>query len=413
MSSSFRSLTRVGWLGWLSVAHMAVILPAAAQEVAFVPQGNVSAEWASNRSLTVPAAPNSELYRATVGGDLIRRTLVSDLDFRPLLSVQHDNQISSFDSFEALVDLVGDYRTLRSESSVIAEYHRQDSYNSQYGISGFNPLNPNAPDTTGGTIVTGNTKSSFEVAPELSYDLTQRVSLSGSADLLAVRYTTEVPGQLVSYNSPQVDLALGWALSPTTRVELGPYYAYYNPVHDTEGAVKTTTWGAALDYVSRFSRVSQFKITARVERDTEPAAFGAPSFSQTNWGLEWVGSHKFLTSQIQYSIGKFLQPNSAGGRSELDQFRVQYNKLLTQRWSVNAAVRLTRESDIGTVVLDNNNTRDRANAQLIVSYLLTPEWFISGGYRYARLKDTSATEAANSNGVIVSFGYHGLQPPRD
>jgi hypothetical protein len=126
-----------------------------------------------------------------------------------------------------------------------------------------------------------------------------------------------------------------------------------------------------------------------------------------------VGSHKFLTSQIQYSIGKFLQPNSAGGRSELDQFRVQYNKLLTQRWSVNAAVRLTRESNIGTVILDNNNTRDRANAQLAVTYLLTPEWFISGGYRYARLKDTSATEAANSNGVIVSFGYHGLQPPRD
>ncbi|MGN6454075.1 MAG: hypothetical protein ACTHL7_13560, partial [Steroidobacteraceae bacterium] len=77
------------------------------------------------------------------------------------------------------------------------------------------------------------------------------------------------------------------------------------------------------------------------------------------------------------------------------------------------AVRVTRESNIGTVILDNNNTRDRANAQLTVTYLLTPEWFIGGGYRYARLKDTTASEAANSNSIILSVGYRGLQPPRD
>ena len=414
MLSSSRSATPVRAIGWVFTTQVMFVCPVLAQEVAFVPQADISTEWATNRNLVTPASPNSELYYTTVGGDLIRRTQVSDLDFRPLLTLQHDPQISSFDSLEALVNLVGDYRTLRSETSVVAEYHREDAYNSQYGIAAFNPLNPNAPDTAGtGEVVTGITRSTYQVAPEFSYDLARRVSVTASADLIAVRYSTDVPLQLVSYNSPRVDLALGWALNPTTRLALGPYYAYYDPIHENEGAVKTTTYGVSLDLASKLSRVSQSRLTVSVERDTGPAAYGAPSFSHILWSFAWVGVHKFLTSNIQYSIGRFLQPDSAGGRSESDQFRVQYNKLLTQRWSVNAAVRLTRNSDIGSVNTENNDTRDRANAQLAVTYLLTPEWFVSGGYRYAYLKDVSATTSANSNAVFLTVGYHGLQPPRD
>ncbi len=393
---------------------MVLIHPVTAQEVAFVPQGEVSAEWATNRNLAVPASPNSEMYRTTVGGDLIRRTLVSDLDFRPLITAQYDNEIKYLDTIEALVDLVGDYRTLRGEYSLIAEYHREDAYNSQYGVSAFNPLNPNAPDTAGtGEVVTGVTRSTYELAPDFAYDFSPRLSLIGSADLVAVRYSTDVPQVLVSYDSPRVDLGLAWALNPTTRVAVAPYYVYYNPVNDTEGAVKTTTYGVSLDVRTKFSRVTQSRITASVERDTGPAAFGAPSFSHTLWSIGWVGFHKFLTGSIQYSIGRFLQPDSAGGRVESDQLRVQYGRFLTQRWSVNAAVRLTRNRDINSVIIENNENRDRANAQLAVAYLLTPEWSVSGGYRYAYLKDVGASNSANSNAVFLTVGYHGLQPPRD
>jgi hypothetical protein len=414
MSSSFPNTMRARFSGWFMAAALLVSVAATAQEVVFVPQGELSSEWATNRSLTVPAGPNSELYRAMLGGDLIRRTLVSDLDFRPLLSAQYDEKNSSLDTFEALVDLIGSYRTLRSESSFIAEYHRQDAYNSQYGVAPFNPLNPNAPDTAGtGQIVTGNTRTSYEVAPDFSYDFSQRLSFIGSADLLAVRYTTDVPNLLVSYDSPRVDLGLAWALNPNTRLALGPYYVYYNPVDDTEAAVKTTTYGVSLELRNKLSAVSHSRLNVSVERDSGPAAFGAPSFSHILWSCGWVGVHKFLTSDIQYSIGRFLQPDSAGGRAESDQIRVQYNKLLSERWSANAAVRLTRNTDISSVIAANNDRRDRANAQLAVAYLLSPEWSISGGYRYAYLKDASATDAAHSNALYLTVGYHGLQPPRN
>ena len=413
MSSSCRSALRARTIAWLIITQVAMILPVAAQEVAFVPQLGVATEWATNRNLTVPAGPDSELYTATVGGDLIRRTSVSDLDFRPLVTLQHDPQITTLDSLEALVNLVGDYRTLRSESSLIAEYHRQDAYNSQYGVAAFNPLNPNGPDTAGtGEVVTGITRSSYQVTPDFSYDFSQRLNLDLSADLIAVRYSTDVPLQLVSYNSPRVDLALGWALSPITRVSLGPYYVYYKPINDTDGAIKTTTYGLGLDFWSKFSAVSQSRVTASIERNSGPAAFGQPSFNETTWSLEWKGFHKFLTSNIQYSIGRFLQPDSSGGRAGSYQFRVQYNRFLTQRWSVNAAVRLTRITDIGGVA-QNNDRRDRANATLAATYLMTPQWSVSAGYRYAYLKEVTSPSSADSNAIFLSLNYHGLQPPRN
>ena len=414
MSSSFRSVTPLGALGWVTITHVMFACSAIAQEVAFVPQANISTEWATNRNLTIPAGPDSELYRTTVGGDLLRRTSVSDLDFRPLITMQHDAQISTLDTLEALVDLAGDYRTLRSESSLLAEYRREDAYNSQYGITVFNPLNPYAPDTAGtGAIATGITRTTYQLAPQFAYDFEQRLSITGSADLIAVRYSTDVPGELVSYNSPTVDLALGWRLNPASRIAVGPYYSYYNPTNNTEGAVKTTTYGVSFDFITRTSSVSNSRITARVERDSSPAAYGAPSFNQTLWGLEWVGLHKFLTSNIQYSIGRFLEPGSAGGRTTSDELRVQYSRFLTQRCSVNAAVRLTRNSDVGNSVINDSNNRDRANALAGVSYLFTPEWSVSAGYRYSRLKYAGASEGANSNAVFLTLGYHGLQPPRD
>jgi hypothetical protein len=91
---------------------------------------------------------------------------------------------------------------------------------------------------------------------------------------------------------------------------------------------------------------------------------------------------------------------------------VQYNKFLTQRWSVNAAVRLTRITDIGGVA-QSNDRRDRANATLAASYLMTPEWSVSAGYRYAYLKEVTSPSSADSNAVFLTLDYHGLQPPRN
>jgi hypothetical protein len=416
MSLSFRSPnpSSSGRQVWALCLLLAAGGNSVAQEVAFVPQGEVSAEWATNRSLTTPSSPNSEDYSATLGGDLLRRTTVSDLDLRPLVTVQHNSQISDLDRWEALVDLAYDHRSQRSEFTLNAEYHREDAYNSQYGLVEYNPLNPNAPDTQGASqIYTGITKTSYLLSPEYTYEITRRVGLDINASFDAARYTMDIPGELVSYNSPEIDVGLTWALGPNSRLGVGPYYSYYDPINNSDETQKNNAYGMRVDYQTKSTNVWQSRLTFKLERDSQPAAFGLPSASQTVWGAEWVGTRKFLTSTIQYSIGRFLQPTSAGGRTSVDEFRAQYLKLFTARWSFNGAVRATRNTDVATSTTADSGNRDRANAQLSLSYLFTPTWSLSGGYRYAYLKFTDPTTTAHSNAVFLTLDYHGLQPPRE
>jgi hypothetical protein len=414
MSLSSRSFLRFTTISGVTLSAIALSRLAAAQEVAFVPQGELSTEWTTNRQLSIPASPNAEDYMLSLGGDLIRRTEVSDIDLRPLVTVQESPKVSDLDRFEALVDLLGNYRTLRGEFSVRAQYHREDAYNSQYGLVAFKPINPNLPDTTGtGAVVTGVTRTTYDVEPDFSYDLSPRVSLVGGAEMLAVRYSTDVPGLLVSYDSPEVDVGLAWALSQNSHFSVGPYYTYYEPVNNSDDSVRSNATGISFNYDNKFSAESKSRLTVKIERDTSPAALGAPSSSHVSWGFEWVGMHHFLTGNVQYSIGRFLEPSSSGGRSSVDQIRAQANKFLTARWSVSGAVRLTRSSDIGNIIVEQDETRDRANANVAISYLLTPEWYLSGGYRYAYLNDLSQTGFAHSNAIFISIGYHGLQPPRN
>jgi hypothetical protein len=87
--------------------------------------------------------------------------------------------------------------------------------------------------------------------------------------------------------------------------------------------------------------------------------------------------------------------------------------MLNARWSFNSAVRLTRNTDVSNLAIDNTGNRDRANAQAALAYLLTPTWSLSGGYRYAYLKFPAPSISAHSNAIFLTVAYHGLQPPRN
>jgi hypothetical protein len=424
MSSSSRN---TAWrnlaltLGVVPLWALAAAHVAHAQEVAFVPQVSVTGEYATNRILAVPAAPNSEDVEVVAGGDLLAHSQTASLDFRPLVTYLDDTKIKNLNQYEALVDLVSAYHTVKAEWDLEAEYQRQDAFDAEYGIAAFNSLNPNAPNTQGsGLIITGDTKTSFDAEPSFSYDLTQRWSLSGNASFDAARYSTDVPGYLVSYNSETIELDTGYALSRTSTVSAGPYYTNYDPINSDVGAVQDHGYGLNVNYSYKVSQVTSTKLTVRLERDTTPAAFGFPESTITAWGAEWTGIHKFLTSTVQYSIGRFLEPSSFGGRTSVDQFRVQYTRLFSPRFTGNAAVRLTRSTDVGDVAVDDSGNRDRANVQLALSYLITQEWTLSGGYRYAyqALPSYDITGLnlgqvnAHSNGVFITVAYHGREPPR-
>ena len=385
---------------------------ASAQQVVFVPEMEVWAQYDSNRLLDPETPRSAETYWMQLAGDLKSIGERSDVELRPQLTLQ-DSTVSSVNRFEALVDLKADYRTLRSMWSILTEYHREVAYNAQYGLAAFNPLNPNAPDTVGtGDIVTGLTKTTYSVEPDFTYQATHRLSFEAPTRFDAVRYDVEVPDQFVSYNNPYVELDGLWSVSARGQIGFGPYYSLYDPRQGD--AARVSSYGVDLSYRFNWSRIDRSTVSLRAERDTFTQS-GMPDDSKNTFGIEWVGYHKMQAGMVQYAIGRFMEPSSVGSLVGLNQIRVQYRHDFTARVQFVGSMRVSRSDD-----LSDNTHEDRAILQVALVRRLTELWSVSGGYRFAyqKLRDLESnvivTEpAARNNGVFINVAYHGREPQED
>jgi len=383
-------------------------LPARAQQLSFVPSVQTTAEYDTNRLLS-QTKRGGEWYEALFAADLMRETVRSTLEVLPQIAVQ-ESSFKSLNRLEAQLGMRGEYRSQKTDYKGIASYHREDAYNTEYGLVQFDPLNPGAPDTVGtGAVVTGITRQSWTVGPNITHNFTQRFSGELDANYNAVRYSTEIPQTLVSFDSPYVELDALWALSQLSAVGVGPFYSSYNPVNGREnGALVSQSYGAVFTYRYRTAQTANFSIDLKVGKDEQNQFDGSRS-SVTAWGVEWRGSQQWLTSRLQYSVGRFLEPSSVGGEVGLYQIRAQYTRSFGPRFSGLLATRLTRTSRLGNSSAGN---RDRSYGEASVQYALTREWSLQGGLRYGWQKLSPAASAVHNEGVFITVGFHGLNPHR-
>ncbi|MFL6604104.1 MAG: hypothetical protein ACJ8R9_22630 [Steroidobacteraceae bacterium] len=412
MSLSSRNLNGAGarWPYALPLCLCTTVLlaPAArAQRVSFVPAVQTTAEYDTNRLLS-QHKQGGEWYEARLSADLMRETVRSTLEVLPQVSLQ-ESSYKALKTFEGQLGMRGEYRSERTDYKGVATYHRQDAYNSEYGVVQFDPLNPGAPNTVGtGEVVTGITRQSWNIGPNITHDFTQRFSGEFDANYNAVRYSREIPQTLVSFDSPYVELDALWRLSQLTAIGLGPFYSAYRPVNGFEnGALRSDSYGAVFTYRYRTAQTANFSIDLKVGKD-EQDQFDGSKRSVTAWGLEWRGSQQWLTSRLQYSVGRFLEPSSVGGEVGLYQIRAQYTRSFGPRLSGLLATRLSRTSRLG----QSSDNRDRSYGEASVQYALTREWTLQGGLRYGWQKLSSKVSAVHNEGVFITVGFHGLNPHR-
>jgi hypothetical protein len=408
MSSLSHSLLAVGARRGLSFALLALLGSSFcfAQQTSFVPILQTTAQYDSNRLLDPVTNQSAETYQAQLEAYIRRRTLRSTLELRPLLIYQYSS-LPGVNRWEALVDLKSIFQTSRSTTTVLGEYHREDAFNAQYGVAAFNPVNPNLPDTAGGTgtVVTGLNKSTYSIAPDFEYQLSQRFTVEGLATLDAVRYDTEIPGQFVSYNAPYAELDGYWAFGPRTSIGGGPFYTLYDPTQDD--AQRVSGYGVNLVLKELWSQAARSSLSLRLEHDTF-TGLGLPETSKDTVGLEWTGVYKRPTDSLQYAIGRFIEPSSVGSLVALNQVRIQYGHRFSVYTRFNGAVRVSRGED-----LSDGSKEDHVNVQLGLTRLITEAWYIAGGYRFAYQKFDTSAGSAHSHGAFISVGFHGREPPTD
>jgi hypothetical protein len=386
----------------------AFVRPAAAQETNFVPFGSAMAEWDSNRLLQRPPA-SAGSYGGVVGAELHELTPRSSTSLAAQIAYTDIPQLG-YNWTSGNVALRSDFKTQETEYTLLAGYRRDDSVSTEFGHAAFeNDLTPTSPDTNGtANVTTGITRESYELDPGFDCNLTPRLDLEGDFRLSSVRYSVETPGQEVDYTSPYAGLTLHYDTGPRSSIGVGPYFSRYQ---ETGGTNTTDTDGAAFSYLYKTSDVTRMSVVLRVERNRIDMLDFSPQ-SVTSWGLEWVGTHKYRVGSVQFSIGRFLEPSSVGGRVALNQFRAQYIRPLSARLSFSGAVRVTHTEVVGAALAADQPIENRTNAEMYLRFDITRTWYVQGGYIFARSSDLGESNLAYSNGVLLLIGYRGLEPPR-
>jgi hypothetical protein len=132
--------------------------------------------------------------------------------------------------------------------------------------------------------------------------------------------------------------------------------------------------------------------------------------STTGWGGTVSAYRKGEVSAWRVSAGRTFIPTGAGGKTESDQLRLQYDRDLTQRLTFTGAGRYESRNSLSTG--GQGDDRDYARADLALRWMMAPTWYLAGGYSYIWQDRESAAGDADNNKIFVSVGYRGLDRPR-
>jgi hypothetical protein len=143
------------------------------------------------------------------------------------------------------------------------------------------------------------------------------------------------------------------------------------------------------------------------ERDESQGSLPIPfEETESNWGGELTAFRKLQVSEWRFTAGRAFIPTGDNGKSVSDFFRVQYDRMLSERLSFKGVARYDSRS--GLTDIGGGQDRDYARADLSLRWFATRTWYVGGGYSYIWEDRASATGDAQNNKIYVNFGYQGL-----
>jgi hypothetical protein len=256
-----------------------------------------------------------------------------------------------------------------------------------------------------GDIVIGEIREEFSVRPNFEYRATERTSIGAGLEYIVTRYDADqgVPTK-TDYNFALASGYVGWRLNPTSDLRAGLYASKYEAQDNSEDIDAT---GILVGYSHRWSEEFGIEAVAFYE-ENDITEFDPVLFKETtsNFGGELTAYRKFEVTEWRFSLGRSFVPTGDGGKSELDQLRVQYERQLSQRLTFRGVGRYESRNGLGNT--EGGIDRDFARLDLSVKWLITRNWYVGGGYAYMWEDKAAATETGVNNKFFINFGYQGL-----
>ena len=408
MSSSFHD-SAIRGLSRLVIATLVIALPcgtAIGADVHVQPIFELRGEMNSNGNLdpVTDSASDSTGEVADLIALISIATPKGETSIRPVVKLQQYSNRKQVETVEGFLTLNSKYAGPRSEFGLFANYSHRDTYTAELANAEFDNLDPDDPTTpeTGNNVI-GKTRQRFDFRPSYSYELSERASVGGQLSYQSARYSGAATTELVDYDFAEASGLFGWAVSPRRRIAIGGYVNKFD-AKDSEDEAKA--YGVTFSLDQKWSETAGASLTVLYEKD-DIVSSSAP-FSQNNSGLGatltnyWKGE----TSEWRVVAGRMFTPTGRGGKSTVDQLRVQYDRQLSERLKFKGAARYLQDEALNDV--NSSGNYDYGRLDLSLYWLASQRWLIGGGYSYTYRDRVSELEAADDNRFYLAILYAGL-----
>jgi hypothetical protein len=124
------------------------------------------------------------------------------------------------------------------------------------------------------------------------------------------------------------------------------------------------------------------------------------------WGGTFNIVYKTQVSEFHLNASRTITPSGASTLYTVDTLQFQYKLSQSARWQFTGAV-----IGLHTRALNVSATNDdRSYAQVLLQekWMMTPNWFLQGGYQYQWQKYQTDTISATNDRIFLRIGYQGL-----
>jgi long-subunit fatty acid transport protein len=409
MSSSYRKPIGRAFAQVLGALGALALYPAAQAADTYVrPEVEARVESHDNYDLRAEDEVSGNGETTGVVADLAAvfgiATQRGETTLRPKVTLQEFSDRDDVADYEAFLDWVSNYRWQRAEFDLVAQYSRRDANNPDAEFDDLDPDDPTTPDT--GSIDAGEIRQSYEFRPTFSYKATERMDLGVSLAYDGVRYENQAVATRVDYDYLYGELFGSWAVNLRSDFRAFAFGSNYDA---NDGINETEAYGAGVGYAYRWSEVVGVSLDVLYEHDDIAYDAFLPEESTSGWGATLSAYRRGEVDKWRFMIGRSFTPNVRGSKSTADQARVQYERMLTQRLKFTGAARYVSDERIGDV--GENDGRDNARVDLGLRWMLSPTWYVRGGYSYRWQDRERDPQDADDNVFLLGFGYEALERP--
>lgn len=245
------------------------------------------------------------------------------------------------------------------------------------------------------------------IRPSVEHSLTERLSVEAGYVGTYRRYEGQDVDEAELFNH-EAEVWSGYGLSEITTVGLGLQAAFFRPSDEDEALNGDTrqsinTYSVVADVEHELSELSTIRISGGV-RQSEPAGSGGDFDTETGFVGRIEGSTEGRIWDTTAILERRLLPDNQGVLKETDQLLLRASRELRPRLEAAFSGRVFRTRSLDERIGEAEG-RDYASLQPSLTYQLTPEWSVTGEYRFEYVDRDENQGDAYGNSVFLSIDF--------